>query len=103
MSGVSHQRTTGRGGAVTVTGEVSLVDMSTFTRLGSTQTVVAMRSVLSMEEARREAFSRFGLTATSLLYRYLYRRDRQEQGRIVADLSPSTPLFRGASVPFPSH
>ncbi|MDD3822152.1 MAG: hypothetical protein PHN93_00165 [Sphaerochaetaceae bacterium] len=71
--GVSHQRTTERGGAVTVTGEVSLVDMSTFTRLGSTQTVVANAVGPSMEEARREAFSRFGLIATSLLYRYLYR------------------------------
>lgn len=71
--GISHRKEVERGATVSVTGELSLVDLRTLSRLGSTGTVTANAMAPTMEEAGSAAFSRFGAITTSMLYRFLYR------------------------------
>lgn len=72
-AGVSQSKLTERGAAVTVTGEVSLVNLANQARSGSSGTVVANALAPTVEEAQKEAFSKFGSIVTSLMYRFLYR------------------------------
>jgi hypothetical protein len=71
--GVSHHKNTERGAVVTVAGEAMLIDLTRQVVLGRTSTVQANAIGASLEEARGEAFTRFGAISASLLYRYLYR------------------------------
>ena len=71
--GVSHQRSLGSGFTATVAGETFLIDLNRQVVLGRTGTVHANAISEDPEEARSEAFTRFGSITASLLYRYLYR------------------------------
>ncbi len=57
---------------VTVSGELSLVNLKTKRVLGSTGSVKANAVEATLEEAIKEAFSKVGIVGGFLLYRYLY-------------------------------
>ncbi len=57
---------------VTVSGELSLVNLKTKRVLGSTGSVKANAVEATLEEAIRAAFSKVGIVGGFLLYRYLY-------------------------------
>ncbi|MFA5467467.1 MAG: hypothetical protein WC224_00235 [Sphaerochaetaceae bacterium] len=58
--------------AVTVTGEISLVNLKTKQVLGSTGDVIANAVERTLSEATAKAFEKFGTISVFLLYRYLY-------------------------------
>jgi len=72
-AGVSHAKEITAGATVTVTGEISLVNLQTGARLGSTGKVVANAIGDTYGIAEEEAFTKFGTIAIFLLYRFLYR------------------------------
>lgn len=71
--GISHMKVNERGATVSVTGEVSLINLTDGTVSGSTGAVTAQGFGSSIEEAQGVAFTRFGSIVTSLIHRYLYR------------------------------
>lgn len=71
--GVSHMKVNERSATVSVTGEISLINLTDGNSSGTTGSVTAQGFGSSLEEAQGVAFTRFGTIATSLMYRYLYR------------------------------